>query len=61
MDDPDLVVLSERVAKLEARMDGVEKGLDQLDRKVSGMNSKLWGLLAGITFIVIEVAYLLMR
>ena len=52
-DDPLFLELSQRVARIEARLEGIEGALRDVKEKVRNLDSKLWMLLGGIVLSVL--------
>jgi len=55
-DDPVVIDLLQRVSRLEARVDALEKTMNTLREKVEGIDSKTWYILTGVILgILIEI------
>ena len=52
-EDPLFLELSQRVARIEARLDGIEGALKDVKDKVRNLDSRLWYLLGGIVLSVL--------
>lgn len=54
--DPVVIDLLQRVSRLEARVDALEKTMNTLREKVEGIDSRTWYILTGIILgILIEI------
>jgi vacuolar-type H+-ATPase subunit E/Vma4 len=54
--DPVVIDLLQRVSRLEARVDALEKAMNTLREKVEGIDSRTWYILTGIILaILIEI------
>jgi vacuolar-type H+-ATPase subunit E/Vma4 len=54
--DPVVIDLLQRVSRLEARVDALEKTMNALREKVEGIDSRTWYILTGIILaILIEI------
>jgi uncharacterized Rmd1/YagE family protein len=55
-DDPIVIDLLQRVSRLEARVDALEKTMNSLREKIERIDSKTWYILTGIILgILIEI------
>jgi vacuolar-type H+-ATPase subunit E/Vma4 len=55
-DDPIVIDLLQRVSRLEARVDGLEKTINTLKDKIDSIDGKTWYILTGILLaILIEI------
>jgi uncharacterized Rmd1/YagE family protein len=54
--DPVVIDLLQRVSRLEARVDALERTMNTLREKVEGIDSKTWYILTGVILgILIEI------
>jgi hypothetical protein len=54
--DPVVIDLLQRVSRLEARVDALERTMNNLREKVEGIDSKTWYILTGVILgILIEI------
>jgi chromosome segregation ATPase len=61
-DDPIVIDLLQRVSRLEARVDSVERSVAEMRERVESIDSKTWYILSGVILtILIELMRWLMH